>query len=471
MRIYDIYLAGQFVKSTNKLPVMNKYSGEVYAETWLADAMQLDEAIFKGRQVMGELASLPAYHKYKSLRFIADALLGERQRLAEVLSTESGKPMKYALSEIERAAQTFLIAAEECKRLPGEYLSLDWTEAGKNRAGLVRYFPAGLVAGISPFNFPMNLAVHKIAPAIAAGCPIILKPASATPLSTLELAGILHSAELPAGAVSILPMNRKIGHQLVTDERIQVLSFTGSPAIGWELKKQCGRKKIVLELGGNAGVIISEGTELKNILTKCIAGAFVYSGQICIHAQRFFIHASLYEKFCEQMVAAATKLIAGDPLLDTTQVSHLIDEDNALRVESWVNEALDAGARLLCGGKRTGSFYSPTILTDTEAFMKVRAEEIFGPVITIEKYEGPISVAVEKINEGRFGLQCGVFTDSVKELDYCFEHIQAGGIIHNDSPLLRFDHMPYGGVKESGEGREGVKYAMRDLLEARILVK
>jgi glyceraldehyde-3-phosphate dehydrogenase (NADP+) len=471
MRIYDIYLAGQFVKSTNKLPVRNKYSGEVYAETWLADAMQLDEAIVKGLQVMGELASLPAYHKYKSLRFIADALLGERQRLAEVLSTESGKPMKYALGEIERAAQTFLIAAEECKRLPGEYLSLDWTEAGKNRAGLVRYFPAGLVAGISPFNFPMNLAVHKIAPAIAAGCPIILKPASATPLSTLELAGILHAAELQAGAVSILPMNRKIGNQLVTDERIQVLSFTGSPAIGWELKKQCGRKKIVLELGGNAGVIISEGTELKNILTKCLAGAFVYSGQICIHAQRFFIHASLYEKFCEQMVAAATKLIAGDPLLDTTQVSHLIDEDNALRVESWVNEALDAGARLLCGGKKTGSFYSPTILTDTEAFMKVRAEEIFGPVITIEKYEGPISVAVEKINEGRFGLQCGVFTDSVKELDYCFEHIQAGGIIHNDSPLLRFDHMPYGGVKESGEGREGVKYAMRDLLEARILVK
>lgn len=471
MRTYDIYLAGEFVQGTTKLPVLNKYTGEVYAETWLADTAQLEVAILKGRKALREMAELSSFRKSTILRSISEALLADKMRLAEVLCIESSKPMRYAIGEIERAAQTFLVASEECKRLPGEYLSLDWTEAGKNKEGIVRYFPAGLIAGISPFNFPLNLAVHKLAPAIAAGCPIILKPASSTPLSTLELARIISKCDLPEGAVSILPMSRSTGNQLATDDRIQILSFTGSPLVGWELKKQSSKKKVVLELGGNAGVIISEHTEIAPLIQKCIVGAFAYSGQICIHAQRFFVHASLYKQFCEQMVSAAAQLVIGDPLSTSTSLSNLIDEENAVRVETWVKEALDGGAKLLCGGERKGSFYAATILSGTDETMKVRCEELFGPVITIEKFEGGIEEAVEKINEGRFGLQCGVFTDSVRELDYCFKHIEAGGIIHNDTPLVRYDHMPYGGVKESGLGREGVKYAIQDFLEARILVK
>jgi glyceraldehyde-3-phosphate dehydrogenase (NADP+) len=379
--------------------------------------------------------------------------------------------MIYAAGEIDRAAQTFLVAAEESKRIPKEYLSLDWTPPGKGREGIVKYFPIGIVGGISPFNFPINLAVHKIAPAIAAGCPVILKPASSTPLSTLELAKIIDKTKLPKGMVSILPMNRKTGNLLVTDDRIALLSFTGSPEIGWSLKKQSGKKKVVLELGGNAGVIISKGTDIKSIIQKCITGAFSYSGQICIHAQRFFVHPDLYDEFLQLMKAETEKLSYGDPLKNETRLSCMIDEENAKRVESWVNEAVQQGAKLVCGGKRDGVFYAATILTNTNTKMKVSAEEIFGPVICIEKYSGDIKDAIKKINDTKFGLQCGVFTDSVQELNAAFNGCQVGGVIHNDMPTLRFDHMPYGGIKESGLGREGVKYAIHDMLEPRILVK
>lgn len=468
---YKIYCAGKFISTPKKLEVTNKYSHEVYAATYLADKTILNSAIIaaeKAKQVCKELTSL---EKFTALKFISEELEKNKQHLAKVLCIESGKPIIYAMGEIERAAQTFLIAAEECKRLPKEYMSLDWTLNGKNKEGLVNYFPIGVVAGISPFNFPMNLAMHKIAPAIAAGCPIILKPASSTPLSTLELARIIAKTNLPKGMVSILPMDRTIGNLLVTDDRINLLSFTGSPAIGWELKKQSGKKKVVLELGGNAGVIISEGVDLKNIIAKCLAGAFSYSGQICIHAQRFVVHQNLFDDFLSLMKKETEKLLAGDPLKKETRISTMIDEENAKRVDEWVKEAVKQGAKLICGGKRKKTFYEPTILTNTNSKMKVNAEEVFGPVICVEKYNGKIEDAIKKINDSKFGLQCGVFTDSVTELDLCFKHIEVGGIIHNDVPTLRFDQMPYGGVKESGLGREGVKYAIMDMMEPKILVK
>jgi glyceraldehyde-3-phosphate dehydrogenase (NADP+) len=350
-------------------------------------------------------------------------------------------------------------------------MSLDWTPNGKSKEGIVNYFPIGLVAGISPFNFPLNLAVHKIAPAIAAGCPIILKPASSTPLSTLELAKIIDKTNLPKGMVSILPMDRVTGNLLVTDERFNLLSFTGSPAVGWPMKAQCGKKKIVLELGGNAGVIISESANLNDILNKCVGGAFAYSGQICIHAQRFFVHPKHYDVFLSLLKTESEKLIIGDPLKPETQLSSMIDEANAIRVEAWVNEAIEQGAKLVTGGKRNGVFYEATILTNTSSAMKVNSEEVFGPVICVEKYDDTIKDAVKKINDSKFGLQCGVFTDSVSELDYCFNSIEVGGVIHNDVPTIRFDQMPYGGIKESGLGREGVKYAIMDMLEPKVLVK
>lgn len=471
MKNYKIYCGGEFVSTKKEHPVINKYSGKTFAKTFLADEKLLDKAIGAAQKAKPLCRALSSLEKYTALRFISDELEKNKKQLAEVLCTESGKPYIYSLSEIERAAQTFLIAAEECKRLPKDYMSLDWTLNGKNKSGIVDYFPIGIVAGISPFNFPINLAVHKIAPAIAAGCPIILKPASTTPLSTLELAKIIDQTALPKGMVSILPMDRPTGNLLVTDERINMLSFTGSPAIGWELKKQSGKKKVILELGGNAGVIISNTTNMDETVKKCMVGAFSYSGQICIHAQRFYVHADLFDIFLKRMKAETKKLVNGDPLKKETKLSVMIDEHNARRVEEWVSEAVEQGAELVCGGKRKGSFYEATILTNTTTRMKINAEEAFGPVICIEKYNGNIEDAVAKINDSKFGLQCGVFTDSSTELDYCFKNIEVGGVIHNDAPTLRFDQMPYGGVKESGLGREGVKYAIMDMMEAKILVK
>ncbi|MBS1638131.1 MAG: aldehyde dehydrogenase family protein [Bacteroidetes bacterium] len=467
---YKIYSAGGFVESAAVLEVRNPFDHSLIATTCLADEVILNKAIIAAQAVRQEMAVLPSYKRFEILRYISDQLKVNRQRLAEVLAAESAKPLRYALAEIDRSAQTFLIAAEEAKRVPKEYMSLDWTPNGTGKEGIVKYFPIGLVAGIAPFNFPMNLAVHKIAPAIASGCPIILKPASSTPLSTLELAKIIDTTELPKGAVSVLPMDRKTGNQLVTDERFALLSFTGSPVVGWEMKKQAGRKKVVLELGGNAGVIVAASADLEKTLQKSIMGAFSYSGQICIHAQRFFVHESLFKAFVEGMKAAAEKLRSGNPLLADTEISSMIDEENAKRVESWIHEAVEQGARLICGGKRQATFVEPTILVNTKDSMKVYAEEVFGPVITIEPYNS-IEEAVKLANNTRFGLQCGVFTNLVSELDYCFMHLEVGGVIHNDVPTIRFDQMPYGGIKDSGLGREGVRYAMHDMLEPRILVK
>ncbi len=471
MKNYKIFCAGEFITSNEELIVYNKYTKQSFAKTFLADKKLLNDAIIAAEKTKLSCKNLTSLQKFNALKFISEELEKNKKYLSEILSIESGKPIRSALAEIERSIQTFLIAAEESKRLPKDFMSLDWTANGKDKEAIINYFPIGIVAGIAPFNFPMNLAVHKIAPAIAAGCPIILKPASSTPISTLELAKIIAKTELPKGAVSILPMDRTTGNILVSDERIQLLSFTGSPQVGWELKKQCGRKKIVLELGGNAGVIISKNVELKTILSKCVSGAFSYSGQICIHAQRFYVYETLFDEFLRLMKTETKKIIFGKPLDKETQVSVMIDEDNAKRVEAWVEEAVLAGAKLVVGGKRKDSFYPPTILTNTNATMKVNSEEVFGPVICVEKYSGSIDNAIKKINDSKFGLQCGVFTDSIIELNACFSTIEVGGIIHNDVPTIRFDQMPYGGIKDSGLGREGVKYAIMDMLEPKVLVK
>jgi acyl-CoA reductase-like NAD-dependent aldehyde dehydrogenase len=468
--VYDIYAGGRFIATDKLLEVRSPYSGEIFAHTYLAGKKELDQSIKKAQAVKKQLSGLPSFQKYEILLFISNEIKKDRERLASVLAYESAKPMRYSLAEIDRAAQTFLVAAEECKRLPKEFLSLDWTPAGKGKEGIVKYFPSGLVAGIAPFNFPMNLAVHKIAPAIAAGCPIILKPASATPLSTLELAKIIEITDLPKGAVSILPMNREEGQQLVEDERFSLLSFTGSVPVGWKMKEQGGKKKVVLELGGNAAVVIAKSADIELAVEKCIVAAFAYSGQICIHAQRFFVHKSHYKKFVNEMVKRTKSLKYGDPQDMSTEVSSMIDADNALRTEKWVKEALKKGATLLCGGERKGSYYSPTILTGTTSSMKVCAEEVFAPVITIEQYD-TIEEAITLVNDSRFGLQASVFTNDISELDKLFAEIETGSVIHNDAPSFRVDHMPYGGVKDSGLGREGIRYAIMDMMEPRLLVR
>ncbi len=470
MSSYKIYVGGEFIETANKLEVRNPFSNELFASTFLAGQEELEQAIQKAQAIKSTLKKLPSFKRYEILMQIAHEIKNNRTYLATVLASESAKPMKYALGEIDRAAQTFIVAAEECKRLPKEYISLDWTQAGEGKEGIVNYFPVGLVAGIAPFNFPMNLAVHKIAPAIAAGCPIILKPASSTPLSTLELAKIIDRTSLPKGAVSILPMNRIAGNQLVTDERFQLLSFTGSPVVGWEMKRNAGKKKVVLELGGNAAVIVTQTAEIDKAISKCVTGGFAYSGQICIHAQRFYVHESVFEKFISAFIEATKKIKLGDPLDPATDISSMIDVENAKRVESWINEAVVQGAKILLGGKRKSNYVEPTIITNTNDTMKVCAEEVFGPVVVIEKYES-FQEAIDKVNTSRFGLQAGLFTNYQKEIDQAFNEIEVGGLVINDVPTFRVDHMPYGGVKDSGLGREGVKYAMLDMLEPKILVK
>lgn len=470
MKTYKLYSAGKFLTSKKVLEVRNPYNGALVAKTWLADKNILNKTIEKALSLQDTLRALSSLQKFTILSRISQELNANKQYLAEIMALESAKPLKYTLAEIDRSVQTFLIAAEESKRLPKDYLSLDWTANGAGREGIVNYFPIGLVAGIAPFNFPMNLAVHKIAPAIAAGCPIILKPASSTPLSCLELAKIIDKTDLPKGAVSILPMDRETGNLLVTDARFQLLSFTGSPDVGWKMKAQAGKKKVVLELGGNAATIIAESADLKDALPKSLMGAFSYSGQICIHAQRFIVHESHMKAFTTAMKAATLKLKYGNPVKADTEISAMIDEENAIRVEQWIAEAMKQGAKLICGGKRKGTYVEPTILTNCNATMKVYAEEVFGPVICINSYK-TIQEAIDMANNTKFGLQCGVFTDSVTELDQCFRQIHVGGIIHNHVPTLRFDQMPYGGIKESGLGREGVKYAIMDMMEAKVLVK
>lgn len=470
MKIYKIYAGGEFVTSSSEFEVSNSFTQEVFAKSFFADKQILEKSIIAAQNALLSMKNLSSFEKYSILMEIAAKMQAKKNYLAEVLSNEACKPLKYAIGEIDRAIQTVIVAAEEAKRIEGEYISIDWTAAGKGKEAWVKYFPVGLIAGIAPFNFPLNLAIHKIAPAIAAACPIILKPASSTPLSTLELAEIIDETALPKGALSILPMDRSTGNQLVTDERFKLLTFTGSPEVGWKMKNDAGKKKVVLELGGNAGVIVTETADIEIAVSKCVVGGFAYSGQVCIHAQRIYVHRKIFNEFTEKFSNAVKKLKIGHHLEIDTDISAMIDIQNAIRVEEWVNEAVENGARLICGGKRENAFYPPTILTDTHKNMKVCAMEVFGPVVTLEAYDD-FDLAIDYINDSRYGLQAGVFTNSIIEMNKAFDKLEVGGVVINDVPTFRVDHAPYGGIKDSGLGREGVKYAMHDMLEAKILIK
>lgn len=470
METFRIFAGGEFYKSSREIIVSNPYNNRPVARTWQADDKLFELAAGKAVEAFPVLRDMPAYERSEILGFISREILKKEKTFARLIAREAAKPLRYALAETRRAAQTFLVAAEEAKRPPMEYMRLDWNAGARGREGLVKYFPVGPVAGISPFNFPLNLAAHKIAPAIAAGCPIVLKPASSTPLATLALAQIVAETDLPKGAFSVLPMDRKTGNRLVTDPRFKLLTFTGSPEVGWSMKEKAGKKKVVLELGGNAGTIVAPSADLEHAVKRCLVGGFAYQGQICIHAQRIFVHQDIFDTFQDKLVAGAKKLKYGSPEKDDTEITAMIDEDNASRVEEWVNEAALSGARILCGGHRKKAFYEPTILANAGPGMKIYDNEVFGPVVTLHPYKD-FEMAVKGVNDSRYGLQAGVFTNFVDEMDYAFNHLEVGGVIHNDVPVFRTDHMPYGGVKDSGMGREGVRYAMHDMLEPRILVK
>jgi acyl-CoA reductase-like NAD-dependent aldehyde dehydrogenase len=391
------------------------------------------------------------------------------EELAYALCIEAGKPIKDARGEVTRLIDTFRIAAEESVRIQGEVMNLEITERAKGYTGMYKHVPIGPCSFISPFNFPLNLAAHKVAPAIAAGCSFVLKPASRTPLGAIIMGEVLAETNLPSGAFSILPCSRDGADLFTTDERFKLLSFTGSPDVGWNLKAKAGKKPVILELGGNAACIVDNDTDLNDAIERIVFGAYYQSGQSCISVQRIFIHQDIYAEFKQRYVAKVANLIHGDPLNETTFIGPMIAESEAQRLESWVQQAVQAGAKLLCGGQREGAMLTATILEDAPEDSKVNAEEAFGPVSIISAFSD-FDEALKRVNDSQFGLQAGVFTRDIYKAHKAWDELDVGGVVIGDVPSWRVDNMPYGGVKESGLGREGIRYAIADMTEIRLLV-
>ena len=469
VRTRGFYLSGKWLEEGTPLEIRAPYDGTPLAEVIQATREHAERAIDAASRAFGSTRRLPAFERQRVLRSIAQQIISRKQEFANTLAQEAGKPLKAARTEVERAIFTFTVAAEETTRIPGEYLSLDWQQFTAGRWGIVRRFPLGPVAGITPFNFPLNLVAHKVAPAIASGCPIIIKPAPQTPLTSRLLAETVEQAGLPDGAFNVLPLSIEDAGLLVTDDRIKLISFTGSAPVGWEIKRRAGKKKVVLELGGNAGVIVHSDSDLAWAAERCVAGGFSYAGQTCISVQRILVERPSLKKFTDLLVQGVSKLRIGDPMDDTTDLGPLIRESDAVRATEWVQEAVQDGATLLCGGKRHGSVMEPTVLTGTRPDMKVNCQEIFAPVVTIEPYDD-FALALRQINESPYGLQAGVFTRDASRIFQAYEELEVGGVIAGDVPSFRIDHMPYGGVKDSGLGREGIRYAIEDMTEPKLLV-
>ncbi|MDR3544984.1 MAG: aldehyde dehydrogenase family protein [Candidatus Limnocylindrales bacterium] len=467
---HKIFLAGRWVDSPDLMTIANPARpGEPAGFTYQATPEQYEEAVEAAVAAFGVTRKLPAYERAATLRNISSGIRARREELGRLIALEAGKPIRDALVEVDRATLTFRLGAEEAERLGGEVIPLDLMASSRGRVGITRRYAAGPVAAISPFNFPLNLAAHKLAPAIAAGCSIVLKPPSKDPLTMLTVAEIVEEAGAPAGSVSILPMSRALGDRLVADDRFAVLSFTGSPAVGWPMKARAGKKRVVLELGGNAGAIVDRSADLDWAVRRITVGAFSYSGQVCISVQRVFVHDDVFDEFADRLVAAARALRLGDPLDPETDLGPMVDVRAAARTQAWVDEAVAAGARLLLGGHAEDTFYPPTILVDAPLDAKVCSEEAFAPLVVLARFSD-FEAAVSQANDSRFGLQAGVFTNDLGDAFRAFDGLEVGGVILNDIPTYRIDHMPYGGVKDSGHGREGLRYAIEDMTEIRILV-
>ena len=466
---YPIYVAGDWQSSGEPLEVRSPYSGDVIGVTFQASRDQLEQAIVGAEKAFEIMRTMPTYERSALLRALAAGLKSRRDEFAQMISAEAGKPIRDAEVETDRGVFTLETAAEEAKRLEGEAIPLDLMPASKGRTGIVRRFPIGPIAGISPFNFPLNLALHKIAPAIASGNTIVLKPPSRDPLTMLLFAEVIDAAGAPKGAVSIMPMNREVGDALVEDPRFKLLSFTGSPDVGWEMKRRAGMKKVVLELGGNAGVIIDKDSDLDFAVNRIRVGAFAYSGQVCISVQRVFVVEDVYDRFREKLVAAVESIKLGDPQERTTDLGPMIDEKAILRTQAWIDQATADGARVLTGGASEGTFFQPTVIENADPASAVCAQEAFAPLVTITPVKS-FGEAIRQLNDSEFGLQAGVFTNSLEKALVAYENIDVGGVVINDVPTYRIDHMPYGGVKASGLGREGLKYAIEDMTEPRLMV-
>jgi acyl-CoA reductase-like NAD-dependent aldehyde dehydrogenase len=464
------YIGGAWVETAEYAPLYAPYSGEQLAEIPLADAETVEKAIAAAEEAASVMRRMPAYQRARILEKMA-ALLNERlEEAAKIIALEAGKPIKTARGEVIRTIQTYKFAAEEAKRIHGETLPLDAAIGGEGRLAYTVREPLGVVGAITPFNFPMNLVAHKVGPALAAGNTVVLKPASQTPLSAFFLADIAEQAGLPAGALNVITgSGGKVGDLLVTDPRIKAITFTGSPAVGMDIRNRAGLKRVTLELGSNSAVIVDRDVNLDEVIPRCIFGAFAYSGQVCISVQRMYIVKELYDTFVEQFVAETRKLKGGDPLAETTDYSAMISPKETERALAWIEEAKQRGARVECGGETEGRVLQPTVLTGVPADAKVSCQEVFGPVVLINPVES-VTEAIALVNDSRYGLQAGLYTNNLSLALQAADELHVGGVMINDVPTFRVDHMPYGGVKESGMGREGVKYAVEELTELKLVV-
>jgi glyceraldehyde-3-phosphate dehydrogenase (NADP+) len=468
-RTWGFLLDGQWVEEGERFEIVEPGGRRVAGAAYRAQSQHLERAITAAARAFEVTKKLPSYERARVLRAVADGLVTRREECARALALEAAKPIKAARVEVDRAVITFSVAAEESSRIVGEWLPLDLQPATAGRWGIVRRFPVGPIASITPFNFPLNLVAHKVAPAMAAGCTVVHKPAPQTPMCSLLLGELVTQAGWPAGGLNVLPLSNEDAGPLATDPRLKLLSFTGSAAVGWALRSKAGRKKVALELGGNAGVIIHRDADLAFAAERCAVGGFSYAGQVCISVQRILVERSVFEEFLGEFIPRVKKLKLGDPLDETTDVGPMINEAVAARAVTWIDEAVAGGAELLCGGKRNGSLVEPTVLTSTRADQRVNCEEIFAPVVTVEPYDD-FAEALGRVNDTPYGLQAGLFTRDAKLIFEAYDALEVGALIVGDVPTFRTDNMPYGGMKDSGLGREGIRYAIEEMTERKLLV-
>jgi acyl-CoA reductase-like NAD-dependent aldehyde dehydrogenase len=464
----NLFIDGHWIDEGATSEIKSPYDGSLVGVVTLASPRQIEAAIAASVRAFQVTRKLPAFKRQAILRAVSSRIQQKRDEFARIMALESGKPIKTARAEVDRAIFTFSVAAEEATRIGGEYLPLDLQEFTAGRWGIVRRYPVGPIAAITPFNFPLNLVAHKVAPAIASGCTVVLKPAPQTPFSAFLLAELIHEAGWPAGALNVVPTSNEDAALIVSDDRLKMLSFTGSSAVGWKLKATAGKKKVTLELGGNAAVAIHSDADLEFAAERCAVAGFSYAGQSCISVQRILVHRPAFDSFLQKFIERTKKLKTGDPLDESTDIGPLIRASDAERASNWIQEAVSAGAKILLGGGRKGSVLEPTILTNTRAEMKVNCEEVFAPVKTVEPYDD-FADALGRINASPYGLQAGLFTNDARLIFRAYDALEVGGLIVGDVPTFRIDHMPYGGVKDSGLGREGLRYAIEEMTEPRLL--
>ena len=462
------YVNGEWRTSTLRRQVFNPFQSAAVEEVCHATAKDISEAIGAAASAFHDLRRLPASERAHILKQMAAEVEARRDEFARLITNETGKPISFSRAEVSRAIMTLTTSSEEAKRLEGNVLPLDVLPEYADRFAITRRFPIGVVSAITPFNFPLNLVAHKVGPALACGNPVVLKPSSSAPGVSLLLADVAAKTTLPKGAFNVVPCMGSEAEQLITDKRVKLISFTGSPVVGWGIKARAGKKRVVLELGGNAAVIICADANLDYALQRTLLGAFGNAGQSCIAVQRIYVHESIAGPVTEKFVKLARSLATGDPLNERTVVGPMIDEQAAERVEDWIRQAVNAGAEVLCGGTREKAVLEPTVLKGVPPDAAVSCQEVFAPVVTIDTFT-EFKDAVDRVNDSPFGLQTGIFTNSMADIFYAFRELEVGGVIVNDASSFRADHMPYGGVKDSGFGREGVRYAIEEMTELKLL--